>query len=407
MRIKWQVWLLALLMSVPAWSSPSESKQSLQALQAKLESLKQAFERTQGEHAEAVDALKSSEQAISEANHKLQDILQQQKSSATKLDQLHHDQNKLQKSITEQQKVLNEQLINQYVAGEQNYLRTLLEEENPNAVARNLHYFGYIARARAKQISDLQHNLGQLSLVDVQTQATLQEITELKALQLQQKEELQRQQAERKSVLVRLATQLKSQRSEISRLERDEKRLSELVARLARILPPSKVQRRMAKQPNVKPNAKTPEQETVNEALPEFETASADFASLQGKLRLPVKGVLANHFGTPREESGVLWKGLFIKSDEGSDVHAVASGRVVFADWLRGFGNLMIVDHGKGYMSLYGNNQTLLKRAGDEVNTGDVIAAVGNTGGNPVSGLYFELRKESKPFDPLAWCVLR
>ena len=406
MRIKWQLWLLASLLSVPAWSAPLESKQSLQALQAKLESLKQAFERTQGEHAEAVDALKSSEQAISEANHKLQDILQQQKSSTTKLDQLHHDQHKLQKIIAEQQKMLNEQLINQYVAGEQNYLRTLLDEENPNAVARNLHYFSYIARARAKQIFGLQHNLGQLSAVDVQTQATLQEITELKALQLQQKEELQRQQAERKSVLDRLATQLKSQRSEISRLERDEKRLSELVARLARILPPSKSHRRIAKL-NVKPNAKPPEQETVNDALPEFDNASGEFASLQGKLRLPVKGVLTNHFGSPREEGGILWKGLFIKSDEGTEVHAVASGRVVFADWLRGFGNLMILDHGKGYMSLYGNNQTLLKHMGDEVNTGDVIAAVGNTGGNPVSGLYFELRKESKPFDPLAWCALR
>jgi septal ring factor EnvC (AmiA/AmiB activator) len=120
-----------------------------------------------------------------------------------------------------------------------------------------------------------------------------------------------------------------------------------------------------------------------------------------------VRGELANHFGAPREDSGISWKGLFIRAQEGGEVRAVAGGRVVFADWLRGFGNLMIVDHGNGYMSLYGNNQALLKRVGDEVRAGDSIAAVGNSGGNQESGLYFELRHLSKPFDPLAWCVVK
>ena len=128
---------------------------------------------------------------------------------------------------------------------------------------------------------------------------------------------------------------------------------------------------------------------------------------MRGKLRLPVRGQVTNHFGASREDTGVSWKGLFIKSAEGADVKAVADGRVVFADWMRGFGNLIIVDHGNGYMSLYGNNQAVLKQVGEEVDAGDTIASVGNSGGNESNGLYYELRRNSQPFDPLSWSVVR
>jgi septal ring factor EnvC (AmiA/AmiB activator) len=112
---------------------------------------------------------------------------------------------------------------------------------------------------------------------------------------------------------------------------------------------------------------------------------------------------VTNRFGANREDSGISWKGLFIKANEGAEVKSVANGRIVFADWLRGFGNLIIVDHGDGYMSLYGNNQTLLKPVGETVKAGDAIAAVGNSGGNASNGLYYELRRLSRPFDPLSW----
>ncbi|MDP3087686.1 MAG: peptidoglycan DD-metalloendopeptidase family protein, partial [Methylotenera sp.] len=113
-----------------------------------------------------------------------------------------------------------------------------------------------------------------------------------------------------------------------------------------------------------------------------------------------------NRFGASREDSGVSWKGLFIKANEGAEVKSVASGRVVFADWLRGFGNLVIVDHGDGYMSLYGYNQAILKQAGEVVRSGDAIASVGNSGGNEANGVYYELRLQSRPFDPLTWSSL-
>ena len=126
------------------------------------------------------------------------------------------------------------------------------------------------------------------------------------------------------------------------------------------------------------------------------------FASLRGELRAPVAGKVAAKFGAKRGD-GPSWKGVFIRASEGSDVHAVAAGRVVFAEWLRGFGNLIIVDHGGQYMSIYGNNQSLLKRAGDLVKAGDTIASAGNSGGNEESGLYFELRHQGRAFDPAGW----
>jgi septal ring factor EnvC (AmiA/AmiB activator) len=128
---------------------------------------------------------------------------------------------------------------------------------------------------------------------------------------------------------------------------------------------------------------------------------------MKGKLHLPVRGELAGRFGARRAEGGAIWKGLFIRTAEGTEVHAVASGSVVFSDWLRGFGNLMIVDHGDGFLSVYGNNESLLLQAGETVKSGEVIATVGNSGGNPESGLYFELRHQGQAFDPLKWASLR
>ncbi|HRI93534.1 MAG TPA: peptidoglycan DD-metalloendopeptidase family protein, partial [Accumulibacter sp.] len=127
-----------------------------------------------------------------------------------------------------------------------------------------------------------------------------------------------------------------------------------------------------------------------------------NLAKMKGSLRLPTKGSVSNRFGSARQE-GSTWKGLFIRAGTGSDVRSIAAGRVVFAEWMRGFGNLLIVDHGSDYLSVYANNDSLLKQVGDDVRGGESIATVGNTGGNPESGLYFEIRHDGKPLDPLAW----
>src|SRR5262249_29646869 len=174
---------------------------------------------------------------------------------------------------------------------------------------------------------------------------------------------------------------------------KDEARLAKLVEEIARTL---------AAKPAPKPPGPGRKVENVADAS----LSAKPFESLKGKLRMPVKGELVNSFGAPREETGGQWKGLFIRSTTGETVHAIADGRVVYADWLRGFGNLLILDHGGGYMSLYANNEGLVRQVGENVRSGDAVAQVGSSGGLAESGLYFELRRDGKPFDPLKWIVL-
>ena len=146
-------------------------------------------------------------------------------------------------------------------------------------------------------------------------------------------------------------------------------------------------------------------QEVENTQLPQA-APSGSFAAQKGQLRLPVKGTVTNRFGSPRQE-GSTWKGLFIRSPAGGEVKAIAGGRVVFAEWMRGFGNLLIVDHGDAFLSIYGNNDALLRQVGDSVRSGDTVATVGSSGGNPESGLYFEIRHQGQPVAPLKWASLR
>ncbi|MBA5685710.1 murein hydrolase activator EnvC family protein [Rugamonas apoptosis] len=157
---------------------------------------------------------------------------------------------------------------------------------------------------------------------------------------------------------------------------------------------------KVAQQPKPEPKPE-PAAKPADIALAPAAPAGA-FEAMKGQLRPPVAGKLAAKFGAKRGD-GPSWKGVFIRATEGADIHAIAGGRVVFAEWLRGFGNLIIVDHGGQYMSIYGNNQSLLKRAGDAVKAGDAIASAGNSGGNEESGLYFELRHQGRPFDPAGW----
>ena len=188
-------------------------------------------------------------------------------------------------------------------------------------------------------------------------------------------------------MFARISVQLREQRRQAKYLERDESRLSRLIEELRKAISATTRLR--------------------NEKLPETGSAERLFTGLKGRLRLPIKGDLANRFGAQRSNGGPPWKGLFIRSPAGQEVRAVASGRVVFSDWLRGFGNLLIVDHGQSYLTIYGNNESVLKQVGDAVSTGDAIATVGASGGNMESGLYFEVRHEGKAFDPMRWVSLK
>jgi len=388
-----------------------QSKQNLSDVQQRLETLKKELDTSQEAHKDAADALKESERAISEANKKLFEINQKQQQNKKALTQLKSDSISTNQALTQQQKLLSSQLYQQYIHGQQSYIQMILQSENPDEIARVVQYFSYVAKARASLINQMQGNLNKISKLNDETASALKEVADLKQKQVDEKRTLESQKQAKSKVVRSLSQQIAVQRSEIKKLTRDEKRLSELVERLARIIPPTPKKVRPKRVPSTTKNSETadnkpPKEVLANNAEPSQEFSGANFATLRGKLRLPVRGDVTNRFGSSREDSGISWKGLFIQANEGAEVKSVATGRVVFADWLRGFGNLIILDHGDGYMSLYGNNQAVLKQVGDKVHAGDVIASVGNSGGNEANGLYYELRNQSRPFDPLSWSRL-
>lgn len=399
-----------------AFAAPKNEKpkEKLNSIHERIESLKKALNTSKRAHADAADALKESEKAISESNRKLFELQQDQKKHSERLQDLQNQKSHLETTIDGQKRLLGKQLYHQYLHGKENYLQIVLQEKDPSSAARQVQYFGYVSKARGQLIASTKSNLNQVAKLNEETSQALKEVVTLKGKQEAERKNLETQKTARGKVLVQLAGQIQSQSKEIEKLKRDEKNLSELVERLARAAAEKQANQAKAKpqeQANNKPAEETPNRPTQmlgrNETLPSSAFGGMSFSDLRGKLNLPVRGEITNRFGASREDTGVTWKGLFIKSSEGNEVKSIANGRVVFADWMRGFGNLMIIDHGDGYMSLYGNNQALLRKMGDTVKGGDTIASVGNSGGNSTPGLYYELRNKSKPFDPMSWSVAR
>ena len=416
------VWLLLGLLAADVSMAAKQAdtvKADLKDVHKKIESLKKELDASTDAHKDAADALKASETAISQAQKKLHEINQKQKQNTVALTQLKQQSLKVGDALAQQQQQLSKLLYQQYIHGNQSYTQLMLENKDPSSVARDLKYFAYIAKARGELIADMQGNLTKIQTLNEETTAKLAEVAALKAKQEAERKALLQQKQEKAKVVKSLSQKIAAQRNEINKLKRDEKNLSSLVARLAKIAADQKKKRLAQQKARAKtsrqassskiPTGKQPDNQVVakNETLPDNDVDGIRFASLRGKLRLPVRGEVSNRFGAVRADTGVSWKGLFIKAKEGNEVKSIASGQVVFADWMRGFGNLIIVDHGSGYMSLYGNNQALLKNVGDNVSGGDTIAAVGNSGGNESHGLYYELRKNSVPFDPLSWSSLR
>ena len=363
--------------------------QDLGELHSRISSLEKQLGQNEASRNEAADALRESEVAISNTMRRLRSLDGQERDANASLVRLQGETAKVRDGIRLQQDLLGKLLYQRYLYGEQEYLKLLLDSQDPNQVARRLEYLTYISRARAAMLRNLRANLKELDTLTASTRDKKSELDDILSKQRLQKQELEKEKAQRKTVLDRVSGEIGKQRKEISRLKRDEARLKRLVERIGKT-----ARRSSAGQ-------------IRNERLPDASLDSSPFAKLKGKLSLPVRGVLLNRFGASRMNGGLVWKGLFIRAATGQDVKVIAAGRVVFADWLRGFGNIIIVDHGDGYMSLYGDNETLLRKVGDNVHGGDVIAEVGNSGGNAESGLYFELRNQGVPLDPMKWVTVK
>lgn len=383
-------------MATGALAAPADVKrEELKDLQGRIQSLQKNLAKTEETRADAAEELRETEQAISEANRKLRELGGERVAVQSTLGDLNAQSQKLSARIATQQAQLGRLFTRQYYAGETDAMRHLLSGNDPNQLARDAHYLSLLSRAKAGLIRNLGEVLDEKKRLAGLARDKNEELAEIEKRQQQERAGLVEQQKKRQAVLARLSERIKAQRREVDGLKRDEKRLAKLIEGLGRIVA----------KPRRAPQAKGPA--LRNERTPDAALSADAFAQLKGRLSLPVRGELANRFGTPRQEGGTTWKGVFIRAANGTDVKAVAPGRIVFSDWLRGFGNLAIVDHGDGYLSVYGNNESLFKGVGQPVRSGEVIASVGNSGGNQETGLYFELRHLGQPVDPLKWVSLR
>lgn len=417
-------------------------------LQRKLSNIKHSINQTASAKDSAADALAASESAISEANRSLRELAEEQTQTQAKLDQLALEQAQLARSVEAKQGQLAKLLRGQYVAGNEDRIKLLLSGDNPNRINRDMQYMGYVSQAQAQLIESLRANLQAVGRNQAATRNAKDELDEIAQEQREQKSVLEQEKNRRATLLNQLSSKLAVQRKEAGNLQQDEQRLSGLVGKLAQLIEEQKKadaiaqeQRRQAqiaaqakaeqqartkqrlarlkdKPPVASAKGKIPPPDAIeddrapvqsathNELTPVASVQSGVFARLRGQLRLPVRGELITKYGSKRGD-GPSSRGLFIRTSDGTEVKTVAAGQVIFADWLRGFGNLIIVDHGSQYMTIYGNNQAVLKRAGDAVKAGDVIASSGNSGGNAQSGLYFEMRYQGRAFDPLGWVTIR
>ncbi len=395
----------------PSKADVTEKRGDLRELRSQIESLRKEMSREEGRRASATDQLRGIERDISATQRELATLSHQRNKVQDSLKELAKESLELESQLKSTKSQLEELAHRRYVQGHPDTLHLLLSGENPSQVARDLYYLGVVGKENRQLLQQTEKLLDQKRSIAERTRDRSAELASVANEQREHHEKLVAQRQQRKSLLENISAKITEQRKEIGNLQRDEKQLSQLVAKLSKIIAARKVSpapsrgeiARAGK--DVHPIKQRHDAEIANERTPDA-MPQGNFSKQRGNLRLPVKGVVANRFGGPRQEGGT-WKGLFIRAEAGSDIKAIASGQVVFAEWMRGFGNLLIVDHGSQYLSIYGYSDSLLKQVGDSVRGGDSIATAGNSGGNPESGLYFELRHQGHPIDPLQWANLK
>ena len=352
------------------------SEKALSQVRSRIDNLRKEIEKTQTLHDSVRTELRDIERQISKLLRVLKQLDQKLAKQQRKLNTLHQQRKALKAELATQHHLLARQVQAAFMIGRQEYVKLLLNQEDPAAVGRSMTYYDYLNRARLKRIEATKVTLTKLQSVEQDITTQTQALNATKQEQLGKKEALQKSSSERAVVVASLNKELVSKEQELNRLVEDERRLQNLVSRL-------------------------------DKAIPDILTAPGThkpFAKLRGKLIWPTKGKLQVSFGTRREGGRLKWNGVLIRADEGREVHAVSHGRVAYADWLRGYGLLLIIDHGNGYMSLYGRNQAIYKETGEWVEAGEVIASVGKSGGQAQAGLYFEIRHNGIPTDPARWC---
>jgi septal ring factor EnvC (AmiA/AmiB activator) len=365
-------------LSAEQTTDPAELERKLQALESEINKFKAMLDRTRGEKSTIEGNLETNEKNINDLLKKIQTIETDLAKGENKISRLTDEQKELHVAKSEQQEHIGQQIRAAYQIGNQEYLKVLLNQEDPNKISRMLTYYDYFNRARARQIESYNETIVQLRNITrlIETENLILEDNR-KSLQVEQKEVI-RVQIEKRKILVTLNREISTTGKALDKKIGDRDQLEQLIER---------IQAGIVNLPGPK------------DLLP--------FGTLKGQLLLPVAGRISHRYGNNRFAGKLKWSGVMIEAPEGEPVHAVHYGRVVFSDWLRGFGLLLIINHGEGYMSLYGHNQVLYRETGEWVTAGETIATVGDTGGQKRSGLYFEIRVEGKTADPQLWCRAR
>ena len=354
-----------------------ESEAALRAVRKEIKALQERITRETTRRDEGTRALRAAEVAIAAASRKLAEVRANVRVQQTARRGLAQDTESANRRLTAEKAALARQVRSSYMTGRQELFKLLLSQESPAALGRMLVYFDYYNRARSARISHVAGELDKLASLELETGRVEAELVTLEAAQAREVAALERSRDERRAAVAKIDAEIRDGTAAVAKLRGEEQRIADLVTRLS-------------------------------ELMTEFPVDTDEpFGSLKGKLAWPVQGKLTGDFGQPRGAGPVKWNGVQLEAAAGTPVRAVYHGRVAFADWLQGLGLLVIVDHGGGYMSLYGHNEALLKESGDWVEPGEAIAQVGDTGGQSRAALYFEIRFNGEPVNPHPWIARR
>jgi septal ring factor EnvC (AmiA/AmiB activator) len=373
-------WLLLLtcFTTLPLLAQAPPDPAELARLEAAIARVQTELTSTRNERSAVQEAVLASERQIAAMQPQIDMLNTAVAQRNAELQQLATQQQGLQQQRLQQQQLLGTYLKSAWMAGNEEYLKLVLNQQDPLQGARMLQYYNYFSSARARHIAAFNLTLAELDLVATRIEAGTLELQLQQAELAGQQAALAESQAARQQALASLDSQLANRGEELARLERDKYEIELLLEELRR---------------------------SVVE-IP-FEDDQVAFAARKASMAWPLDGRLVNTFGTRHALGDLTWEGLTIAAAPGSDIRAVHHGRVVFADWFNTSGLLLIIDHGDGYMSLYAHNQELYRVVGAWVAGGEVIAAAGNTGGQREPGLYFEIRHNGRAENPASWLLAR
>lgn len=363
---------------VAAMGEAAEEREAqLAALRARLQALAAQQERDLERRDRLVRQLRDVEREVGRAGARLREAGQRLAAQQAELEQLRREQAVQRGTLAAHQDALARQVRAAYLLGREERLKLLLNQTDPAVATRLLAYHGYFHRARLARIDAIRAALARLAALETRIAADVARLAATRAEHAAALAELERKRGERRRLVADLERALAQRGRELDRLKDEARALAELVQSLTR---------------------------TLADIPPEFGDRTP-FAALRGKLAWPVRGRILHNFGEKRAGGRLIWQGVMIGAEPGADVRAVAAGRVAYADWLPHYGLIMIIEHAGGYLSLYGHNRSLYKEAGEWVETGEVIASVGDSGGQSQAGLYFEIRQGRTPVDPRRWLV--